>query len=711
MLTDTSPRLSTRGGPMSVIFSQSLRSGVRIVLPVVSILVGITLGLSWIVKRSKESRCCRECQKIVGKRDREINELVITSAADGSGHFDYSLCDACNFTHNVERMVGFEFDQAEGVDLSPLKGSLCLTCWETMERNFGIKNARDFFEESEEYWAQRFANPSAVEPKDCDHCRLMQEATQAMCDDETRLGSAVYSKQCVDGYTIIVAPMLGPDRRQLVSGQDSQDDCVELEVLTPPEIALPWPGYKTARKIARYANSVECLEKINGWIEECSATHPACAPISGDGPRRLIDTGPLGEDAFVKLVDWPVSDTEPVKYCALSYCWGSDQRWHFTTTRETEKLRRQHIPVDQLPPTLRDAVLITRAVGCQYLWVDALCIIQLDKSDWESESLRMASIYGNAFLVIAATESNSPGDGIFAPRPAVVRFDFHRAGKIYPVHVRRRDDHSTWRQRARVVSSSPVPRLPVLHTRAWAFQERMLACRVVHFTSNELVWECNTHCRCECSELDGKGSQNKFSEGRSLKTFFAETSEPQRTWETVVESYSVRQLTVATDLLPALSGLARRLSSPELGTYLAGLWSSQLPDALLWYTFDSQRTKEYRAPSWSWASHTGEVRVIPEMGYQYGNICAEVLSAECCSAGGDPYGAVTDGYLVLKGELKSFDRPQDEEHREVWALRVRERQAVLLERSQRVDGAWEMIGSDYMEDVFNGNGTSIVKIV
>jgi hypothetical protein len=37
-----------------------------------------------------------------------------------------------------------------------------------------------------------------------------------------------------------------------------------------------------------------------------------------------------------------------------------------------------------------------------------------------------------------------------------------------------------------------------LLTRAWVFQERLLASRVVHFSHHELVWECNQTGNCQC---------------------------------------------------------------------------------------------------------------------------------------------------------------------------------------------------------------------
>jgi hypothetical protein len=71
------------------------------------------------------------------------------------------------------------------------------------------------------------------------------------------------------------------------------------------------------------------------------------------------------------------------------------------------------IPVAELPLTFQDAVNITRALSQHLLWIDSLCIIQDDQADWERESARMASVYQNAFLTIAATSSHDSKGGCF----------------------------------------------------------------------------------------------------------------------------------------------------------------------------------------------------------------------------------------------------------------------------------------------------------
>ena len=53
----------------------------------------------------------------------------------------------------------------------------------------------------------------------------------------------------------------------------------------------------------------------------------------------------------------------------------------FTTQISSYKDRLQGFTLDELPKTIRDAVVTTRMLDLQFLWVDTLCIIQGDSSD------------------------------------------------------------------------------------------------------------------------------------------------------------------------------------------------------------------------------------------------------------------------------------------------------------------------------------------
>lgn len=95
----------------------------------------------------------------------------------------------------------------------------------------------------------------------------------------------------------------------------------------------------------------------------------------------------------------------------------------------------------------------------------------------------------------------------------------------------------------------------------------MLCRRYLCFGTKELVWECLEDVACTCSTTDR--SFNLNSAMRS-KNFFAAKSQitflegnPVNLWHELIEKYTVRELTLAKDKLPALAGLANSFQVSE----------------------------------------------------------------------------------------------------------------------------------------------------
>ena len=149
---------------------------------------------------------------------------------------------------------------------------------------------------------------------------------------------------------------------------------VELEITTQPQVNLPWPGFANVTEVAGYAGSEECFVGIESWINECEKEHEACR-VKGKGrsvelPKRLIDTGPIGEESSPRVVvsrELDKSD-EGIRYCALSYCWG-DSKNNFTTTAATYHGRGAGFEFNELPRTFQDAFIVARRMRCRYIWV------------------------------------------------------------------------------------------------------------------------------------------------------------------------------------------------------------------------------------------------------------------------------------------------------------------------------------------------------
>ncbi|KXX78515.1 Heterokaryon incompatibility protein 6, OR allele [Madurella mycetomatis] len=313
-----------------------------------------------------------------------------------------------------------------------------------------------------------------------------------------------------------------------------------------------------------------------------------------------------------------------------------------------------------LPATFQDAIDFTRRLGLRYIWIDSICIIQDSPKDWAEQSSLMADIYGNAHLTICATASAGSDGGCYLPTP-----EFWRPHKIMPlgpdkkeytVYVRGHLDERhvpDWSQASRGAHPRNFPLL----TRAWAFQERLLSPRLVHFAAGEIMWECFEASDCECR----RGLPSMFPKFLPEKMMFREPQAAAgdlealtRHWRHIVFAFSGLELTLAKDKLPALSGVAKRTLRlrPADDEYLAGLWRKTLLTDICWTGFrnDLRRPQAWRCPSWSWASVDGVVQGHfglsgPRRTY------STIHHASVTLAGPDPMGEVTDGEIVLSGPM------------------------------------------------------------
>jgi hypothetical protein len=161
----------------------------------------------------------------------------------------------------------------------------------------------------------------------------------------------------------------------------------------------------------------------------------------------------------------------------LSHCWGPDGPG-FTLSQASFGRLKEGCPIDSLPQTFRDAVHIVKYLGGPYLWIDALCIIQDDKSDWRLESSKMAGVYLNSELNIAASVGMNSHQGIFKNKnplnisPCIIQTSWTTAPKIFASNL-----NSFYLEFETFY----------LNTCAWVLQERLLAPRVVRFGPTESI--------------------------------------------------------------------------------------------------------------------------------------------------------------------------------------------------------------------------------
>jgi hypothetical protein len=193
-------------------------------------------------------------------------------------------------------------------------------------------------------------------------------------------------------------------------------------------------------------------------------------------------------------------------------------------------------------------------------------------------------------------------------------------------------------------------------SRAWVYQERVLAPRTVHFHATEMLWECISSSRCECGGL-GREKVDLF---RPRISGEAVPSDIDRQWCSVVQQYSGLNASHSSDKFPALSGIAEHFHAKLQCDYLAGLWRTHLLRGLQWVVADGNkgcRRLPYRAPTWSWASldklsstadqhHGIRVTYDSTQSIEQDKTLA-VVAANVRSLGENPYGAVRKGGVIV----------------------------------------------------------------
>lgn len=310
------------------------------------------------------------------------------------------------------------------------------------------------------------------------------------------------------------------------------------------------------------------------------------------------------------------------------------------------------IPWSRIPRTFRDAIKVTRALGIAHVWIDSVCIIQDDKGDWEREAANMHSIYENSHITIGATSAPGPNGGLYLRKHNSIFQESGRTslgaqfaviGRKVCLHPNGRDNRFFFRD----------DRRPLMG-RAWILQERLLSPRFLHFTSDEMIWECKGDISCECGESSVKDMSMKQAHHETLTSTTVEQA--AQAWRLVVSSYCDLNLSFESDKLPALSGLAAKVAAARPGSqYLAGLWSDSIHHDLLWRVAPlyrrlskNRRPLNWRAPTWSWASLDAPIDFPPT-----GTVTRlfQTIHGWTSPATGDQWGRVTNGSLTICGSI------------------------------------------------------------
>ncbi|KAJ4121582.1 hypothetical protein NW760_005301 [Fusarium oxysporum] len=343
---------------------------------------------------------------------------------------------------------------------------------------------------------------------------------------------------------------------------------------------------------ARVIEGMVNVDHIRKGLEHCREHHSEQCNAKFD--KGLLITKMLDVNTR-KVMDCP----DNCDYLALSYVWGGIHPADGALEAGT------------LPQTIEDAITLTKRLGKQYLWVDALCIDQSPSPTPEQAASKakqlqlMHLIYYCATITIfavAGPRSDYGIPGISKPRVGSTRERIN--GKelvVAPPQIMTEIKSSVWQ------------------TRAWTWQEDVLSTRKLYLTETQWILQCNEtlgpsdYAEAHNAALDltwTKVSGGKIKAGYVEATNTEFLDRTSSMFISAVTTYTSRSLTNDGDSLNAFQGGLARFGKPVYPQgFEWGMPLKEFPQSLAWiHDHTVKPTRRSAFPSWSWAGWGGTVQ-------------------------------------------------------------------------------------------------------
>lgn len=321
-------------------------------------------------------------------------------------------------------------------------------------------------------------------------------------------------------------------------------------------------------------------------------------------------------------------------YTALSYVWGAKQRL-VLLENNIQALKVTNALDGTVAKTIQDAMHFTDTLGYQYIWIDALCIIQDSNVDKAEQIADMSNIYSQAVVTIVAAAGKDSEAGLPGVRE-------QRKRKQIRIEI---DPEVTLLTMLNVGIESrdtigdPLCVDPfentVWDTRGWTLQERELSGRTIIFNDSQVAWRCGLHIESEETETTSPLADFAYLDNSPLqlsssrRTWYALDDPSQQLWYKfckLVLDFSKRSLTAQGDAHDAFAAVLQQAHSLSGDVFIWGMPAGRFDVGLCWEPGRKGLTRrtglttlkttslerKVPFPSWSWLGWIGGLHLLIE---------------------------------------------------------------------------------------------------
>ncbi|KAF5640539.1 hypothetical protein F52700_3690 [Fusarium sp. NRRL 52700] len=336
--------------------------------------------------------------------------------------------------------------------------------------------------------------------------------------------------------------------------------------------------------------------RILRWISSCEHLHGSeCAM-----PTNLPFAEAFPDLRVLRFIDTYghciVEMTSFEKYIALSYVWGAVANFRLTKANRAALLMPGSLNTVfyMLPSTIKDAITLTRRLGCRYLWVDALCLMQNDTEDLKLGVNVMDFVYERAWLTVIAACGHDANARLPGVQEGTRDYSYNTFEIVPGVEM------------GILAGLDGLLKRSVYDSRAWTFQEQVLSRRVLYFIENKVFYRCRgaEHAEHFVDDLSQTFSVETMGIQRSEAVYM---DDPLKDFSYVLFFYTQKVLTNQNDTSRAMAGIIRRISKAMKCSFFQGLPTATFDLFITFCAFPNTLHRRSIFPSYSWTGWRGSI--------------------------------------------------------------------------------------------------------